>query len=409
MVSTPVDTMPLAPDAAPPNDPNSLRGLFLLRPGLAYLNHGSFGACPRPVFAAYQAWQAELEREPVLFLSRRYESLLAEARESLATYLGASADNLVYATNITLALNVVAQSLDLAPGDEILSTDLEYGAMNTMWQCLCDRAGARYVRQPIPLPVESAEQVVEAIWAGRTPRTRALFISHITSGTAMIMPVEALVRRAREEGLVTIVDGAHAVGQVPVDLEALGADYYAGNCHKWMMSPKGAGFLHARRDIQGCLRPLVLSGGYGDLPAGRSRFLAQQEWQGTRDPAAFLTVPEAIRFAAEHRWDEVRTRCHALLKEARARLTQMTGLAPLTPDSPEWYAQMARLPLPPCDGAALKARLYDEFDVEVPAGGGPEGGGVRISVQGYNTPADIDRLLEGLRVLLPQVRERQPA
>ena len=136
MVSTPVDTMPLAPDAAPPNDPDRLRELFLLRPGLAYLNHGSFGACPRPVFAAYQAWQAELEREPVLFLSRRYESLLAEARESLATYLGASADDLVYATNITLALNVVAQSLDLAPGDEILSTDLEYGAMNTMWQCL---------------------------------------------------------------------------------------------------------------------------------------------------------------------------------------------------------------------------------------------------------------------------------
>jgi len=405
---SPAEPVAPAADATFPEAPHCLRELFLLRPGLAYLNHAGFGACPRPVFAAYQAWQEELEREPTRFLSRRYEPLLAEARQSLAAYLGVSADDVVYATNITLALNVVAQSLDLGPGDEILSTDLEYGAMNTMWQCLCDRAGARYVRQPVPLPAGSTEEVVEAIWAGRTERTRALFVSHITSGTALILPVEALMRRAREAGIVTIVDGAHAAGQAPLDLEALGADYYAGNCHKWMMSPKGAGFLYARREVQGCLRPLVLSGGFGDLPAGRSRFLAQQEWQGTRDPAAFLAVPEAIRFAQEHRWDAVRAACHARLAGVRRRLTDLTGLAPLTPDSPEWYAQMAFLRLPPCDVTALKARLYDEFDVEVPLWEGPAGPGLRVSIQGYNTDKDVDRLLEGLGTLLPQVARRAP-
>ncbi len=386
-----------------------LRDLFLLRPGIAYLNHGGFGACPRPVFEAYQAWQTELEREPTRFLQRRYEPLLEEARQALGEYLGARPEDVVYCTNVTLALNAVAQSLCLEPGDEVLSTDLEYGAMDNMWRSVCERSGARYIRQHVRFPVASAEEVIEAIWAGRTERTRVLYLSHITSGTAMILPVGELVRRAREEGLVTIIDGAHAAGQVPLDLEALGADYYAGNCHKWMMSPKGAGFLHARREAQGRLRPLVISGGYGELPAGRSRFIAQHQWQGTRDPAAFLAVPTAIRFAQEHHWVRVRPSCHALLREARLRLQGLTGRVAPVPDSPTWYAQMARLPLPPCDVGALRSRLYDEFGIEVIVLGSPADPALRVSIQGYNSAEDVERLLDALGTLLPEVSTQVPA
>ena len=225
-----------------------LRDLFLLRPGVAYLNHGSCGACPRPVFDAYQAWQLELERQPMEF-QRHLGDRLCEARQALGAYVGAQADDLVYVTNITMGLNVVAHSIPLQPGDEVLGTDHEYGAMERAWEFNCQKNSARYVRQPVPLPVGSAEEIVEAIWSGVTERTRVLFFSHITSPTAFILPAAELVRRAREAGILTVVDGAHAAGQIALDLEGLGVDFYSANCHKWMMAPKGSGFLYARREV----------------------------------------------------------------------------------------------------------------------------------------------------------------
>jgi isopenicillin-N epimerase len=221
----------ICPPHTAPIGTTSLQESFLLDPGIVYLNHGSFGACPRPVFEAYQEWQRTLERQPVKFMQRR-ESLLREAREALGAYLHAEADDLVYVTNVTLGLNVVARSLPLAPGDEVLTTDHEYGSMNRMWELVCEKRGARYVQRPVPLPIGSAEEVIDAVWAGVTEHTRVLYLSHITSPTALILPVEALVRRARDVGILTVVDGAHAPGQVPVGLEALGADFYGGNCHK---------------------------------------------------------------------------------------------------------------------------------------------------------------------------------
>jgi isopenicillin-N epimerase len=221
----------ICPPHTAPIATTGLRESFLLDPGIVYLNHGSFGACPRPVFEAYQEWQGMLERQPVKFMQRR-EPLLREAREALGAYLHADADDLVYVTNVTLGLNAVARSLPLAPGDEVLTTDHEYGSMNRMWEWVCEKRGARYVRRPVPLPIRSAEEVIDAVWSGVTAHTRVLYLSHITSPTALILPVEPLVRRAREAGILTVVDGAHAPGQVPVDLEALGADFYGGNCHK---------------------------------------------------------------------------------------------------------------------------------------------------------------------------------
>src|SRR5947207_11322178 len=218
--------------------------LFLLRPDAAFLNHGSFGACPKPVFETYQAWQREIEAQPVDFLARRINGLLAEARTRLGEFLGVSGDNLVFVPNVTHAINIVARSLDLQPGDEVLSTDHEYGASDRTWRFNCGLRGARFVRTPIPLPLPSDMEILEELWRGVTERTKVIFLSHITSPTAVVFPVAEVCKRARDAGILTVIDGAHAPGQVDLSLDALGADFYSGNCHKWLCSPKGAGFLY---------------------------------------------------------------------------------------------------------------------------------------------------------------------
>jgi len=384
------------------NADHNLRDLFLLRDDVIFLNHGSFGACPRSVFETYQAWQLELERQPVDFLGRRFDGLMAEARAALGAYVGAETADLVYVANATTGLNAVARSLPLEPGDEVLTTDQEYGALDRTWRFVCRKRGARYVRAQIELPVASAEQVTEAIWSDVTPRTRVLFLSHITSPSAIILPVANLIRQAREAGIITVIDGAHAPGQIPLDLEALGADFYAGNCHKWMMAPKGSAFLHARRQVQRALEPLVVSWGWESEKPGPSRLVDHHQWQGTRDVAAFLAAPAAIRFMEEHGWSEIRRACHELLRYARQRITEITELPPITPDSSEWFAQMAALPLPPCEAEPLQRRLYDEFNLEVPIIAWNDLQFVRVSIQGYNSRADVDALAEALRTLLPR-------
>lgn len=379
-----------------------LRQLFLLRPDVIFLNHGSFGACPRPVFEAYQNWQLELERQPVEFLGRRFVDLMRSARTALAAYIGAAPDDLVFVPNATTAVNIVAHSLPLRPGDEVLSTDHEYGAMDRTWRFICQKRGARYINQNLPLPLQSPEQIIETIWAGVTDRTRVLFMSHITSPTALILPVADLIRRAQSSGILTVVDGAHAPGQIPLDLKTLGADFYAGNCHKWLCAPKGSAFLFARREVQHLLEPLIVSWGWQSDTPSPSRFVDEQEWQGTRDISAYLTVPDAIRFQAEHSWPYVQQRCHELASFARHAISDLTGLEPLYPDSPNWYAQMITLPLPSCDPQELKQRLYEEFAIEVPLITWKERQFVRISIQGYNTRADIEALTSALSHLLPK-------
>ncbi|MGC8787829.1 MAG: aminotransferase class V-fold PLP-dependent enzyme, partial [Anaerolineae bacterium] len=253
-----------------------------------------------------------------------------------------------------------------------------------------------------PLPLESPEQIVEAIWAGVTDRTRILFMSHITSPTALILPVAPLIQRARSAGILTVIDGAHAPGQIPLDLKALGADFYAGNCHKWLCAPKGSAFLFARREVQHLLEPLVVSWGWQSDTPGPSRFVDEQEWQGTRDISAYLTVPNAIQFQAEHNWPLVQKQCHELASCARHAISELTHLEPLYPDSLDWYAQMTTLPLPPCDAQELKQRLYDEFAIEVPIITWKERQFVRISIQSYNNLADIETLTSALAQLLPK-------
>jgi len=395
----------------------SLKNHFLLDPEVTFLNHGSFGATPKPVFREYQRWQRELENQPVEFLGRRFTKLMADSRAALGKYLGTHTDNLVYTQNVTISLNIVARSLELGPGDEVLSTDHEYGAMDRTWRFLSKERGFRYINHPISIPLTTEENFIDDFWEAVTPRTRAIFISHITSPTAIIFPVEEIIRRAREAGIITIIDGAHVPGQLPLHLDSLGADFYGGNLHKWLCAPKGAGFLYARPELQHLLKPLVVSWGYESETPGASKFVDYNEWWGTRDIASFLSVPAAIEFQEKYDWDKVRDSCHDLARDAQKRICELTGLAPLHSDADHWFRQMIAAPLPAdADIAALKTRLYDEYRIEAPliewcpspiAG---EGQGVRegnklirVSVQGYNTKRDIDKLCRALSLLLRRI------
>ncbi len=387
---TPVETLPLPHLAAD----------FMLRPDIAFLNHGSYGACPRPVFETYQAWQQELEAQPVEFLGRRLPDLLAEARQALAGYVGARANDLVFVSNATHGVNIVARSLNLQPGDEVLGTDHEYGATERTWRFVCQKRGARYVSQPLPWPIKDRAEVVEQFWAGVNERTRVIFLSHITSPTALILPVADICRRARAAGILTVIDGAHAPGHIDLDLATLDADFYTGNCHKWLCAPKGAGFLYARPEHQPALEPLVVSWGWESLNPGPSPFLDYFQWLGTDDPSAYLSVPAAIEYQRRHNWPQVRAACRRLAAQARTRLQALTGLPELCPDEDQWWQQMVIAALPPCDPVAVGKRLWSDFQVEVPVmdwNGRPL---IRVSIQAYNHPDHVDRLLAGLAAAL---------
>jgi isopenicillin-N epimerase len=377
--------------------------MFLLRPDVTFLNHGSFGACPAPVFETYQRWQRELEAQPVEFLGRRIHGLLCEAREPLARFLGAQPDDIVYVPNATHGVNIVARSLPLGPDDEVVVTELEYGAVQRTWRYICGQRGATYRPAHVSLPVTTAEALVDEVWSAVTPRTRAIVVSHITSTTALILPVAEICRRAREAGILSVVDGAHAPGHIPLALDALGADFYAGNCHKWLCAPKGAGFLYVRPERQALLGPLVVSWGYEASQPSGSPFQDLFGWVGTDDPSAYLSVPAAIAFQQQYDWPAVRTRAHELLRQARASIAALTGLPPLAPDSPEWWVQMAALPIRLPSGQepdAFQAKLREQYQIEVPITEAGDMRFVRISIQAYNSPADVERLVRALGELL---------
>jgi isopenicillin-N epimerase len=351
-----------------------VKELFLLDPDVVYLNHGSYGACPRPVFEAYQRFQRELEHEPVDFLSleRTLPARLEEARLRLAAYVGSPAGDLTFFANATSGLNAAIRSLRLGPGDEVLVGDVEYGAMNILWRFVAERTGATVLHAPF-----------DQLEPRR--RTRAVFCSHVEWSSGRVNDVAALCAAARDAGALSIVDGAHAPGQVDLDLNAVGADVYSGNCHKWLCAPKGSGFLYASPDAQEWIEPLVVSWDWID----DATFPNRHRWQGTRDPSALLAVPAAIDFQADHGWPSVRGGCHQLL----ARVRDESGLEPLTDN----FVQMLGLRLPVAvDGEALKRDLWERHRIEVPVFEAGGGWVMRVSIQAYNDDADVDALLTAL-------------
>jgi isopenicillin-N epimerase len=330
------------------------------------------------VFEEYQRWQRELERQPVEFLAleRRLPALLDVARERLAGHLRVPSDDLALATNATSAVNAVARSLALEAGDEVLTTPDEYPGMKLLWEYVSRRTGA---------------SVVEREWGDLEPglRTKAVFVSHVEWSTGRVNEVASLCTRARAAGALSIIDGAHAPGQLELDLVALGADVYAGNCHKWLCAPKGSGFLYARPEAQRLIDPLVISWDWGDA----SPFHQRHRWQGTRDPSALLAIPAALDFQDVHDWPRVRERCRGLLENACDKLSQ-AGLEPLA--DPGRYVQMLGFRVPTDEPLELKRRLYDEHRIEVPVFETRHGAILRVSVQGYNDEGDLDALSAAL-------------
>jgi isopenicillin-N epimerase len=380
----------------------SLKDLFQLDPDIVFLNHGSFGATPKEVFAVYQEWQRRLEHQPVKFLGREIQTFLTEARAVLGNYLNADKDDLTFVTNATTGVNIVARSLKLGEGDEVLASDHEYGACNNTWTYLSQRQGFTYKQVAVPLPIQSNEDILASLWQGVTSKTKVIFLSHITSPTAVTFPVAEICKRAREAGILTVIDGAHAPGQIPLDMQAIDADFYTGNCHKWMCSAKGAGFLYVRREHQKLIEPLVVSWGWSSQNHENlgSSFLDNYAWLGTQDFSAYLSVPAAIEFQKKYKWDKVRQDCHVLLRDCLGKLNKLTGLEPAYA-SDSLYHQLAITPLPKVtDLTVLKNQLYDDYKIEIPLTEYKGQQFARISVQGYNTADDLDALVSALAKLL---------
>ncbi len=392
--------------------------LWSLDPAVVFLNHGSFGACPTEVLCHQASLRAEMEAEPVRFLSRELDERLDHARHRLATFVGADPDDLAFVVNATSGVNMVLRSLVWQPGDELLTTDHAYNACRNALDFVASRAGARVVVVTVPFPLGSADEVVEAVLAAVTPRTRLALLDHITSPTALILPIGRLIADLSERGVPVLVDGAHAPGMVPLDLGTLGAAYYSGNCHKWLCAPKGAAFLWVRRDRQADVRPLTISHGANAVRPGRSRFRLEFDWTGTDDPTAWLTVPRAIDYLGTlvpGGWPALMARNRALALDARRLLCAAVGSAPPCPD--EMVGSIASVRLP--DGQAtetgwrrldpLQRRLFEEWNIEVPVMTWPTAPHrlLRISAQLYNERHHYTRLAEALKAALTPERLRQ--
>lgn len=385
---------------------------FTLDPAVTFLNHGSFGACPREVLAHQTALRARMEAEPVRFFAMDLEGLLDEARQVLADFLHADAAGLVFVPNATAGVNTVLRGIALRPGDELLCTDQEYNACRNALFFAAEQAGATARVIPLPFPISGPDEVVGRVLAALTPRTRLVLLDHITSPTGMILPIERLVPAIQARGVDVLVDGAHAPGMVALDLRALGAAYYTGNCHKWLCAPKSVAFLQVREDRREGLHPLTISHGYNAARSDRSRFRLEFDWTGTSDPTPQLCVPAAIRFLSELLPGGIAglmAHNRALALSARARICAALGVAPPCPD--EMIGSLAAIPLPDGVAAASPSALYADplqelllrrhgIQVPVVPWPAPPRRLVRISAQVYNGEGQYDALIAALRAVL---------
>ncbi|MCF7824539.1 MAG: aminotransferase class V-fold PLP-dependent enzyme [Candidatus Marinimicrobia bacterium] len=372
---------------------NSLRNEFLLDSDIKYLNHGSFGACPKPVFKAYQDWQLELERNPANYYTRRIQGLfshkaagpLEESRAELAHFIGADPEGLIFVPNVTIALNAIAYSIDLKAGDEVLTTNHEYGTIIATWQRKCDQVGAELHQVDISLPVTTQNDYIEQFWSQVTARTKVILMSHITSATALVLPVEDICRKAREVGITTVIDGAHAVGQLDLDLSRIGADFYTSNCHKWLLTPKGTAFLHVHARQRNSYEPLVIS--WAEI--NRPSFALRHEMWGTRDLAGFLSIPAALKFRIQHDWGSVQSNARLNVLEYREKFRTLFDHEAICDDS--WLGQMASILLPMnTQPAELWEYLWEHHRIEAMITKWQDKPILRIGYNAYNTRGEMD-------------------
>ena len=381
---------------------NNLKDKFILNPDIHFLNFGSFGACPKTVFDNYQYWQRLLEYEPVQFITVDGFQYLDTSKTALAAYLDVDdKDDLVYITNPTLGVNIIAKNLDLKPGDEVLTTDIEYGACDRTWELYCQKNNAVYRRQKIRLPLTTKEDFIDNYFEGLNNNTRAIFISHITAATALILPVKEIVAIARSKGLITIVDGAHVPGHIPLSIKDIDADFYTGACHKWMMASKGSSFLYAHKRVQHLLKePLIVSWGYKAIKPSGSTFIDYNQFIGTRDFSAFLTIPTCIEFMQENNWPKVGIECSAMAISYADKFYSLLNTEAISPLTNEWVGQMISIPIPTNRPQEIQRKLFTDYNIEVPLM--PHGNKVylRYSVCGFNSSEDLEALYNALEEII---------
>ncbi|MCX8472283.1 MAG: aminotransferase class V-fold PLP-dependent enzyme [Sediminibacterium sp.] len=369
---------------------------FLLNPEINFLNFGSFGACPKPIFDNYQYWQRLLEYQPVEFLNDVAQVKLEQSRAELGQFIGCHKNDLVYVSNPSYAVNLVVKSLNLKKNDEVLTTNLEYGACDKTWQFYAKKYGFTYVNKPIQLPIISKEQFIEDFFKGLTPQTKIIFLSAITSMTALILPYKEICQKAKEKGLLIFIDGAHLPGHVNFNLNEFPCDFFTGACHKWLMTPKGSSFLYAHKDVQPLLEPLVVSWGYDSTETCGSLFLDYHEWQGTRDISTFLTIPEAIRFREKNQWNKISDDCRQLVLEYAPIFCDLFKTKPISPLTTEFIGQMFSIPIFTSEPLKLKKYLLEKYKIEIPVMVHSTHTYLRYSINGFNNRTNLNDLFKAL-------------
>ena len=375
-----------------------MRDLFLLDPKVTYLNHGSYGACPKSVFKDYQNFQKKLENQPVQFMTKHFWKNLKITRDTLGDFIKCNGDDILLFPNPTTAINNVMENLDITEGDEILTTQHEYGALIRAWSRLSRKKKFTFIKQKIDLPLDSKEKFVNQFCAGINERTKIIFISHITSQTALIFPVQEICKIAKSKGIITIIDGAHVPGHIDLNISQIGCDYYTGACHKWMCAPKGSSFLYVAKKFQKEMSPQIMSWGEeGDDP-GPSKFLMDFQWQGTKDMSAFLAIPSAIKFLQKNKWEQKSVNSKYLIIQLADRLKDILGTESLFKNK-IWIGQMISYPLPMKSPANLKDKLWNDFKIELPIFRWEKQKYIRVSAHFYNSQEDMEKLIKALEIL----------
>lgn len=377
-----------------------MKSEFYLNPTITFLNHGSFGSCPKPIFEEYQRFQLELENDPVFFVQNKLKGYLKIARESLSAYVGCKAQDVFFTPNPTFAVNVIMRSLKLQAGDEILTTNHEYGAMDRTWNFYCKKSGAKYIRQEISLPIMSKEQILEEFWKGYTSKTKVIFLNQISSATALIFPVKEICDKAKELGLITIVDGAHVPGHIDLDIQELNPDYYTGTLHKWMLAPKGSSFLYVKEKFQNDLDPLVVSWGYEPVVAGETQFLDYHELQGTNDFSAYLCTPKVIEFLEVNNWKQKSKECKQIVIDNYQRFCNLLKTKPICPIDAEFLGQMASVLVKTKQPLELKNLLYNKYQIQIPVMPLNDEIYIRYSINAYNSQEDLDILYKAIQDII---------